>query len=197
MNPQKSFALSVIFSGLPIQVVARRGMSVAVAANEIALDPDDPVVEVEPCFPGCLVSPPRARADLAAPTVLVPFWITPLAEGDLPQACVRVYYRGRLVQTLATPSRVVQRTLARVFAWAAVGWPVASSVLEAYDWTLTAQIRQHFPVAGPLFHFLASVPGVVLLMVVLLGLAGLFYWLARPVEGGDDLAVKVAAAGSS
>jgi hypothetical protein len=194
MNPQQSFALSVIFSGFPIQVVARRGMSVAVGANEIALDPDYPVVEVEPCFPGCLISPPRARADLGEPTVLVPFWITPLTEGDLPQACVRVYYRDRLVQTLATPSRVVKRTLARVFAWAGVGWPAASSVLEAYDWTLTAQIRQHFPLLVPFFRFLGTVPGVLLLMAGLFGLAGLFYWLARPVEGGDGLPVTVAPA---
>jgi hypothetical protein len=191
MNPQRSFALSVIFSGLPIQLVALRGMRVAVGEKEIVLDPSDPLVEVEPCFPGCLVTPPRGRADLTEQTVVVPFWITPLTEGDLPQACVRVYYRDRLVQTLATPCRVVQRTLARVFAWAGVGWPVLSSVLEAYDWTLTAQIKQKFPLLAPLVHFLGGLPGVILLTVVLFGLAGLFYWLSRPVEGGDNLPVVV------
>jgi hypothetical protein len=38
---------------------------------------------------------------------------------------------------------------------------------------------------------------VILLTVVLFGLAGLFYWLSRPVEGGDNLPVVIPAAGKA
>jgi formylglycine-generating enzyme required for sulfatase activity len=64
------------------------------------------VVEIVPCFPGCLVAPTRARVALDTPAT-VSFSITPMAAGELSTAGVELHFEQRLVRMVAMPAHVV------------------------------------------------------------------------------------------
>ena len=154
MNPHRSFAFAVTFSG-----------------QEVANDPADPVVEVEPCFPGCVVSPPRPRVDLSQATRVARFWVTPLAEGELNDACVRVYHRGRLAVTLLTPTRVVKRTWARVCVAAGLACPAVRYVAARAGWSPTDEV-------GPVVSMALG--------AALVGVGLVLYRMTRPIETSLD-----------
>src|SRR5207244_9406802 len=90
MNPQRNFPLSVVFSGKEIRIVGGNGLGITLGQQEIALDPADPVLSVEPHFPGCLISPPRADVHVSQENTICRFWVTPLVCGDLSEACVTI-----------------------------------------------------------------------------------------------------------
>src|SRR5262249_7505683 len=60
MNPERNFPLSVVFSGKQIRIIGGAGLGITLGQQEIVLEASDPVLSVEPWFPGCLISPPRA-----------------------------------------------------------------------------------------------------------------------------------------
>ncbi|MEM1296406.1 MAG: serine/threonine-protein kinase, partial [Verrucomicrobiota bacterium] len=151
MNPNRAFELSVFFSAGEIRIVPGENMGVNIGQNRFEIDEANPDVEVEPHFPGCLVTPSRIRVDLTPELVTTKFWVTPLAIGNMKSACVRVYYQGRLVDTLATPAKVVTRTSARAAAIVGIGWPFIYPILELRGWTWTDQVEQQFPILKLIF----------------------------------------------
>lgn len=191
MNPHRTFDLTVFFSGGELRVVAGEDMGVSIGQNAFVLDRAEPDVEVEPCFPGCLVTPPRVRLDLTPEQVTAKFWITPLAEGELSGACVRVYYRGRLVEILPTPTRVVGRTIARISAIAGVCWPIVMPLFESWEWTWADQFRDDFPLLRSLLDALGTGLGTLILMAGFFLVAGVLYWVTRPLPCRDDLPVTM------
>jgi len=146
----------------------------------------EPIVEIEPCFPGCLISPERLRIDVSPVTQTVRFWVTPLTEGDLDEACVRIFYRGRLVEELPTPTKVVKRTWGYVCIAAGLGWPIFQWVAQRLGWSPMDEINEGFPVVGRLFESIGVTAGSLLIGGVLLAIGGLIYRLTRPIEANQS-----------
>lgn len=194
MNPHDHFALAVVFTGKAIRLQEVKGMKITVGQQEIVLAAEEPFLEVEPCFPGCVIAPPRAIVEVAAETTVARFWITPLATGDLPEACVFIRYRNRLVETLPTPSKVVTRTLAKICAVFGFLSPIGSKIIESLGWNPTAELRQALPVFGAVLAALGPMRFSLVLGAALLLAALLFYWLARPLQTSSEPALFAAAA---
>lgn len=176
MNPGHNFQLSVLFTGSRVEVIATEELPVSVSAKDIVVSQEDPFVNVEPCFPGCIVSPPVRAVDLSADRTTAKFWITPLVEGDLDEACVLISRYGRPLEALPTPAKVVKRTAAKVCLAAGLIWPGFQQVSEWAGW--------HFEV--PLLRLLTTTGGAVGFGVALLMAAAFFWRITRPVETNQD-----------
>lgn len=181
MNPQRNFPLSVVFSGKQIRLVGGSGLGITLGQREIVLDADHPVLAVEPRFPGCLISPPRADVVVSQETTVCRFWITPLVCGELPEACITIRYRDKVVETLATPARVVTRTAAKVLAVFGLAFPVVSKGLNLAGWDPDNLLRRSVPYVADLVSSMGLMrTGLLLTAILLAGAAGYFY-ITRPL----------------
>jgi hypothetical protein len=181
MNPQRNFPLSVVFSGKQIRIVGGRGLGITVGQREIVLDPAHPVLAVEPWFPGCLISPPRADVVVSQETTTCRFWITPLVCGNLSEACVTIRYRDKVVETLATPARVVTRTAAKALAVLGLASPVVSKGLSLAGWDPDEMLRRSMPYLADAVAGMGLMrTGLLITAVLLAGAAGYFY-ITRPL----------------
>jgi hypothetical protein len=181
MNPQRNFPLSVVFSGKQIRIVGGSGLGITLGEREIVLDHADPVLNVEPSFPGCLISPPRADVTVSEETTVCRFWVTPLVGGDLSEACVTIRYRGRVVETLATPAQVVTRTWAKVLAACGLVSPLANKALTIAGWNPDKLLRQSLPHVARLLTELGPVRSGLCLASVLLSAALFYFYVTRPL----------------
>jgi serine/threonine protein kinase len=181
MNPEKNFPLSVVFSGKKIRIVGGSGLGVTMGQREIVLDAADPVLSVEPSFPGCLISPPRADVHVTQETTICRFWVTPLVCGDLPEACITVRYRGKVVETLATPSQVVTRTTAKVFAILGLATPVVSKILELAGWDPDELLRRMAPYLAEVVTGMGLMRSGLFLTSLLLAAAVGYFYITRPL----------------
>lgn len=145
MNPQHNFPLSVVISGKQIRIVGGAGLGITLGQQEIVLAAADPILSVEPWFPGCLISPPRADVHVQQENTVCRFWVTPLVCGELPEACVTIRYRGKVVETLATPATVVKRTAAKWLAALGLISPVVSKILFLAGINPDDYLRQSLP----------------------------------------------------
>jgi hypothetical protein len=181
MNPQKNFPLSVVISGKQIRMVGGSGLGITVGNREIALDADHPILAIEPWFPGCLISPPRADVAVTQETTVCRFWITPLVCGDLDEACVTIRYRGKVVETLPTPARVVTRTAAKVLAVIGLVSPLVSKAMSLAGWDPEEILRGFVPYLADGIVALGPLRSGVLLAAILLGTAAAYFYITRPL----------------
>lgn len=186
MNPQRNFPLSVVFSGKQIRIVGGSGLGITLGQQEIMLDADDPVLAVEPRFPGCLISPPRAEVTVSQETTVCRFWITPLVCGDLPEACVTIRYRGKVVETLATPASVVTRTGAKVLGMLGLASPIASKALHLAGWDPDEMLERFMPYVSDLLGGLGLMRASLLLMTLLLAGAAGYFYVTRPLLSDEE-----------
>lgn len=185
MNPDRNFPLSVVLSGKEIRIVGGSGLGITLGAKEIVIDPQDPVLSIEPWFPGCLISPPRADVHCSQETTTCRFWITPLVCDDLKEACVTIRYRGQVVETLPTPTKVVTRTTAKVLATLGLISPIAGKVLHIGGWNPDEILRQSLPYAADIVQRLGLVSTGLLLTAVFLAAAFGYYYITRPILSED------------
>ena len=183
MNPLRVFPLVVFFSEKKIERIEVEGVAQAEARRSIRVTEEDPHVDLVPHFPGCLVTPERSRLDVKGSVTRAVFEVTPLAEGMLSTARVDIFHGGRKVEEIATPTRVVKLTSARVAVAASVVGPVFSTLLE------TLAVDRGGAGSAPvrlLRWVLESVGGWTGLGFVFgavsLAAGGFFYFLRRPEE---------------
>jgi len=181
MNPARNFPLSVVFSGKQIRIVGGSGLGITLGQQEIVLDGADPVLRVEPSFPGCLVSPARADVVVSEETTLCRFWVTPLVCGDLSEACVTIRYRGKVVETLSTPAKVVTRTAAKMLAALGVAAPLLGKVMDVAGWNPQGLVRRTLPYAGDLLASLGPIRAGLCLAGILLAAAVGYFYVTRPL----------------
>jgi hypothetical protein len=181
MNPARNFPLSVVFSGKEIRIVGGSGLGITLGKQEIVLDGADPVLSVEPWFPGCLISPPRADVHVSQESTVCRFWVTPLVCGDLSEACVTIRYRGKVVETLATPAKVVTRTAAKVLAAMGLVVPIASKALDYSSWNPHDLLRRSVPYAADLLATLGPIRTGLCLAGILLAAALGYFYVTRPL----------------
>ncbi len=181
MNPECNFPLSVVISGKQIRIVGGSGLGITLGQQEIVLDAADPTLSVEPWFPGCLISPPRADVHVNQENTVCRFWVTPLVCGDLPEACVTIRYRGKVVETLATPAAVVKRTAAKWLAGLGLISPVVSKILFLAGLNPDEILRQSLPQVAKLFATLGPVGTGLSAAGVLLAAAIFYLYVTRPL----------------
>jgi hypothetical protein len=181
MNPHRNFPLSVVLSGKQIRIVGGSGLGITLGQREIVLDPADPVLAIEPWFPGCLISPPRAEVHVSEETTVCRFWITPLVCGDLSEACVTIRHRGKVVETLETPAEVVTRTTAKVLAVLGVIAPIVSNGLSVLGYAPADLLRQSLPYAADLVAALGPAATGATLAGILLTAAVFHFYVTRPL----------------
>lgn len=189
MNPARNFPLTVVISGRKIEIRAAKGMLVAIGATEFAVDPQDPWVEVEPAFAGCLVVPSMLALDVSGETTVARFWITPLAEGALPDACVRIRHHGKVVETLSTPTGVVARTWSHVCLALSIASPALLQVLEGLGWTPAVEVASGFPMVGGLWRALGPSASVLVLFALFLATGLVLKRLTRPLPAASEPAL--------
>jgi hypothetical protein len=181
MNPQRNFPLSVVFSGKQMRIVGGAGLGITIGEREIALDPAHPVLQVEPWFPGCLISPPRVDVVVSQETTVCRFWITPLVCGNLPEACVTIRYRDKVVETLATPARVVTRTAAKLLAILGITSGLVSKALSVAGWSTDDLLRRWLPYVADFAINLGLMQSGLLLTALLLAAAAGYFYVTRPL----------------
>ena len=187
MNPHENFPLDVAISGGKIQLSSTPGTKLSFGEMDFVIDPQDPIVEVQPQFPGCLISPTAISADVSEENTALNFWVTPLAEGQLEGACIQIRHKGRLVQVLPTPSRVKGRAATRFFALAGILGPVLVQVLEGMGWSLAGEVEKGFPKLQWLNQQLWGYGIAITLAVILLVAALIFHITTRPIRGAASL----------
>ncbi|MBI4612946.1 MAG: hypothetical protein HY720_04990 [Planctomycetes bacterium] len=131
MNPLRVFPLVVFFSEKKIAEVRAQEVAQVEAKRAIQVSEADPWVEIAPHFPGCLVTPERVRLSVKGKVTRTVFEITPLAEGTFDSARVEIFHKGEKVEEIATPTRVVKQTSAKVALAASFASPLLSTAFDA------------------------------------------------------------------
>jgi serine/threonine protein kinase len=185
MNPERNFPLSVVISGKEIRIVGGSGLGITLGQRQIELDPADPVLSVEPSFPGCLISPSRADVLVSDINAVCRFWITPLARGDLSEACVTIRYRGKVVETLPTPTKVVTRTLAAVLAALGLLAPIANHLLTIAGWNFDDLLRRWLPFVADRLTQMGPTRLGLCATGALLAAALFYFYVTRPLLSED------------
>lgn len=186
MNPDRNFPLTVVFSGKQIRIVGGSGLGITLGAQEIVLDPQNPVLNVEPRFPGCLISPPQADVVCSQETATCRFWITPLVCGDLSEACITIRHQGQIVESLRTPTTVVKQTTAKLLAALGLVSPLAGKVLQAAGWNPEDLLKNWLPHATGFVNRLSPVHMGFLLTSLLLAAAAAYYLVTRPLLSDNE-----------
>jgi hypothetical protein len=189
MNPLRSFPLSAVFSGEEIGKKLPREACQADGSKKLAFKPENPIVQIVPVMPGCLVSPPQKQLDVTPVTVETHFEIMPMAEGDFRRACVEIYYESRLVESIATPVRVSRQTWAKVSLCLGFISPFVSVAVDA----MAADPRPGYArIGSQISDWASGCGGVFALGAILAGLFFLFAvafyaWkrprAAKPIDG--------------
>ncbi|MHA1453428.1 MAG: hypothetical protein ACTSRD_11265 [Promethearchaeota archaeon] len=183
MNPETLNKLAVVLSTEKIyEKLKIKIEEIARAATDKALeiDKDVPTVEVVPEFPGCVCVPSVQKINAEKDYDIATFLITPLQTGDIPDACVKLYNKGQLIETIPTPTKVVKTTAAKITAGAAVIVPILSQFP-----LLSTPIGNFFSgiLSESLYASLGSLDGIVLILTGVIALiSGLFYLFKRPKD---------------
>ena len=129
--------------------------------------------------------PPRAAVHVSEETTICRFWITPLVPGDLKEACVSIRYRGQIVETLATPAKVVDRALTRVLAAAGLAAPIATKIFYLSGWNVDSLLRRSLPAGADLIARLGPFRFGACLAGILLAGAVVHFYVTRPLLAGE------------
>jgi hypothetical protein len=101
--------------------------------------------------------------------------------GDLPEACVTIRYRGKVVETLATPAKVVTRTGAKVLTALGLLVPVLGKALTLAGWNPDDLLRRTVPYAADLMAGMGPVRSGLCLAGILLAAALGYFYVTRPL----------------
>ncbi len=195
MNPETLNKLAVILSSEKIYEKLKIKIDeIARAATDKALEIDKelPIVEVVPEFPGCVCVPSVRKLNAEKEYDAATFLITPLQTGDIPDAKVKLYHKGKLIETIPCPAKVVKTTAAKISAGAAVVVPLLSQI-ELINAPLSAFLSGIIPFYGAI----GGLEGIVLILTGLFALIGGIIYLfkrpkdAKPVETFPELDEKL------
>lgn len=150
MNPFQHYSLKIDLTAQKLALKNKEDVSQV--GGQVQVSKSNPQVEIVPSFPGCLTVPERIFVDLSPQENSVEFWITPLTEGDLSSAHVHFYHEGKRVATIATPTRVVKTTTAKVMLVAGLLAPILSTFFSAFN----IELKDNLPL---LFRFFSAIVG--------------------------------------
>jgi hypothetical protein len=130
MNPGRTFPLLVIISAGRVERVVMREVAQVESEQSFSVTRESPFVRIEPVIPGCAVAPTSIELDCTAELAEARFHVTPIVEGEVPEARVEVRHEGRLIDNVPIPTRVAKQTVAKVSALFSAASPVAMQMLR-------------------------------------------------------------------
>jgi len=133
MNPGRTFPLLVIISAGKVERVVMQDVAQVESETGFTVTRESPMVRIEPVLPGCAVAPTSIEIDCTADLAEARFHVTPIVEGDIPEARVEVRHEGRLVDQVPIPTRVAKQTVAKASATLSAVSPFALQVLRLAD----------------------------------------------------------------
>ncbi|MBD3353216.1 MAG: GTP-binding protein [Candidatus Lokiarchaeota archaeon] len=181
MNPFTLNKLSVVLSTVEIYeqlkdtiVDAQR----AVSKKTLKIKEISPFIQVEPYFPGCICVPGMIPLDAREESCTADFKITPLATGDIEGACVHLYYEGKLIDKVPTPTKVVKQTAAKI-SGALAGLVPTFGIL--FDNNIGDYLGNVIPLN--IWDLIGGIEGFFMILSGLSALlGGIFYFLRKPKD---------------
>ncbi|MGE0431447.1 MAG: STAS domain-containing protein [Planctomycetota bacterium] len=138
MNPHNNYPLLVLLTKDKVEQQKQAGVG-QVEGGGVQVTAEDPMIEIVPRIPGCLVVPYRMVVDARPAEVEARFSVTPLGKGSLPDACVDLFHSGRRVDSVALPIKVSSTFWARLFALLCAALPAVLGFAEAFGLKLEIQ----------------------------------------------------------
>ncbi len=180
MNPLTRNKLSVVLSTLKIYEQLK--LQTVVPAERVGGEKTlkikelSPFVYAEPIFPGCICVPAQIPLDARKDSDTADFHITPLATGPIMDACVRLYYEGKLVDTIQTPTKVVNQTSAKISILAAVFFPIFGPLFDERIGPFLADVIPFWEQIGGIENFFLILAGALGFISTIL------YYIHRPKQ---------------
>jgi GTPase SAR1 family protein len=179
MNPMKLNKMAVIISTKELYESLKTISKNATRASTgltLEVDTEIPMLEVKPIIPGCICSPPIANLDARKEYDYCLFLITPLEDGEIPDARVEIYYKDELVDAIPTPINVVKTTIVKITTALTLAIPIIGSL---FDQALEGILKTTLP-------FYDIIGGIDGLLAILTGLfsviTAIFYYLRKPKD---------------
>ena len=129
MNPLRNFPLLVLLTKEKVEKIVMKHVGQTEGVG-VRVKAANPMIEIVPRFPGCLVVPDRLTVDVRPESVEAQFFVTPLAPGAGGHARVEIWYEGVRIDTIDTPTKVTTQFIARVLALGGVLNPLIFGTLE-------------------------------------------------------------------
>ena len=181
MNPETLNKLAVVLSSEKIyEKLKIKIEEVARAATDkiLEIDKEVPIVDVVPEFPGCVCVPSVQHLNAKKEYDIASFLITPLQAGDIPDANVKLYHKGLLIETIPTPTKVVKTTSAKISAGIAIIVPLLSQFP-----LISGPIDSFLGSLLPFYSVIGGLEGIILILTALFaGLSGLLFLFKRPKD---------------
>ncbi|MGE3854027.1 MAG: STAS domain-containing protein [Planctomycetota bacterium] len=179
MNPLRNFPLLVLLTKEKVEKIVMKHVAQTEGVG-VKIKAANPMVEIVPRVPGCLVVPDRLTVDVRPESVEAQFFVTPLAPGDIRHARVEIWYEGVRIDTIETPTKVTTQFIARVLALGGVLNPLIFGTLEglgvnpseAASNAMLVRLAQNF---GGSYMVMGLAAAVVCGL-----LASLFWWINKP-----------------
>ena len=185
MNPLRHYPLLVLLTRDRVEKIQMK----AVAQSEgggVTIKAANPLVEIVPRFPGCIVVPDRLTVDVRPDAVEGQFFVTPLGPGEIPHARIEIWYEGQRIDTINTPTRVTTQVVARMLALFGALNPMVFGMIEGLGLDPKGQLSEG---SGALLMQLAArfngslaLMGLAAAAVCVLAAVG-FWWLNKPRHG--------------
>lgn len=181
MNPETLNKLAVVLSTekiyeklkITIEEVAR-----AATDKILEIDKDLPIVDVVPEFPGCVCVPSVQHINAEKEYDVASFLITPLQTGEIPDAKVKLYHKGQLIETIPTPTKVVKTTSAKISA----GFAIIVPLLSQFP-LISNPISNFLGGLIPFYETVGGIEGIILMLTALFAaLSGLLFLFKRPKD---------------
>ncbi len=133
MNPGQNFPLITLITKHKVRKLIQDKVAQVTSKKGFSVKKENPFVTVRPIFPGCLCVPSELTVDISPTLAEAKFWLTPTGEGQVWDARVEIWYEGKRLDSVPTPTRVARQTRAKLLAGFAFVAPAFKSVLGAYD----------------------------------------------------------------
>jgi small GTP-binding protein len=181
MNPFTLNKLSVVLSTVQIYEQLKNKIvdaERAASGKTLEIKEISPYIQVEPYFPGCVCVPAMIPLDARLESTTADFQITPLATGRIPEASVRLYYEGKLIDVVKTPTKVVKQTAAKISATVTAAMPVFGPLFDSKIGSFLQNL-----LSTDIWNLIGGIEGFFL---VLSGISALFgsvsYFMKKPKE---------------
>ncbi|MHA1338778.1 MAG: GTP-binding protein [Promethearchaeota archaeon] len=182
MNPFTLNKLSVVLSTVKVYEKLKKlkieEAERAISDRTLKIKEVSPFIQVEPYFPGCICVPAMIPLDAREEKAVADFQITPLATGTISDAHVRLYYEGKLIDTIPTPTKVVKQTAAKLSGIMAAMMTIFGPL---FDQKIGGFLSSIFP--NNIWDLIGGLEGFFLILSGISTIfAGLFYMIKRPKD---------------
>ncbi|MFH1547463.1 MAG: hypothetical protein ABIC57_03175, partial [bacterium] len=139
MVPFRTFPLNILFSAKKIQKIQSETVTQTQGKSPVQVTEEKPCIKVVASFPGCLVEPRERIVDISPQNTSLKMWVTPMAEGEIEQAGVELWYENKCVEIIPVKTTVESQKSAKISALLGIITPFISIFFELFGSRITAK----------------------------------------------------------